>query len=724
MRIRYFTLLIFSALSSVALFAQENRITVQGKVCDTTSLEKQALLLDEVVVIGIKNAIRFKADRIIVDLKRIDKTGRTLVDVLKLIPTIKVLDNKLSIFGKSSTAVYIDDRPIRMNGQALMDYLTSLPSESISSIEIISSPPSEYEASGNIGIIKLASDNAMKSGWKALLNSGVIKNSYTSVMVSSFCGYYTKKMDIEGVLLGGSNNQLNQNDYTSFFPEAKIRTSNPKKWSNEGLESVLTMNYKANESNRLLLNLQLPIYDRENVKDIDNLTKWYNKTNQSLDSILYSIGTTSKQTYPFAIDAIYKHLFSKQKNISIAFGYINNSVKSDREWLSKAHKNNIAYNPELYYTSGRMRHNILTTKVDMNYTINGFDFTSGYKLSYITTESKNNLHHQGKLLRPFSNFFQYTEVVNALYSSIDKSYDNYLIKIGLRGELTHTKGNSISQHNEHKDHSFHLFPSLYVGYNNSRHRFSIAYSKRIDRPSYSYLDPFKWFISKYDYAVGNPFLKPSITHLLEFHYLYGDRFSGRAYMTKIIDKIGRFVVLKPEDPQKQVQMTDNFLDEFSYGLNLYHKFDYGISGTVLSGDVCFSRLLSKKKDFEDNDGWASSINMNSTIHLNSNFMLNLNIINNFPGVFNYRRTENMFRTDVGLVYKNDKQNIVLKLNVNDVFKTYKSNYYYYSNSVRQEYSNYYDSRSIKLSIAWRLGNWKTQRISKGESSNVEEKERL
>lgn len=41
-----------------------------------------------------------------------------------------------------------------------------------------------------------------------------------------------------------------------------------------------------------------------------------------------------------------------------------------------------------------------------------------------------------------------------------------------------------------------------------------------------------------------------------------------------------------------------------------------------------------------------------------------------------------------------------------------------------ENCNYYDSRSIKLSIAWRLGNWKTQRISKGESSDIEEKERL
>lgn len=86
--------------------------------------------------------------------------------------------------------------------------------------------------------------------------------------------------------------------------------------------------------------------------------------------------------------------------------------------------------------------------------------------------------------------------------------------------------------------------------------------------------------------------------------------------------------------------------------------------------------------------------------------------------------ENMFRADIGFVYRNNKYNIELKLKANDVFKTYKSNYYYYSNSVRQEYANYYDTRSIRLSIAWKFGNWNTRQISKKGSSNTEEKERL
>jgi hypothetical protein len=422
-------------------FYQSKIVRVSNQTELDVPLETQAMLLDEVVVKGNKRAIQFKADRIIVDLKKINKTGRTLVDVLRLMPTIKASDNGLNIFGKSSTLVYIGDRPIRMTGQALIDYLNSLPIELILNVEIISTPPSQYEASGNIGIIRLTADSGMMSGWKASLNSGIIKNSYVSAMLSSFGGYYTEKFDIEGLVFGSANNQLNQSDYTSFFPDATIRTLNPKKWSNNGLESVLTMNYKINKTNNLLLNLQLPIYDSENVKDVDNVTEYYNKNaNQLIDSLLYSVGTAKKRTYLFVVDAIYKHSFSKQNDISIALGYVNNSVMSDREWLSEVKKNNVTYNPELYHTSGRMKHNILTSQIDANYTLSGFNFTSGYKLSYIKTDSKNSLSLQEEFLQPFSNFFQYTEFTNALHSSVDKAYANWLIKIGLRAESTHTNG--------------------------------------------------------------------------------------------------------------------------------------------------------------------------------------------------------------------------------------------------------------------------------------------
>ena len=782
---RYFVWLFFITLSSTIIsYAQEKSITVRGKVYDNVNfeklegvtisikgtnivsrsdlngefsilaqptdsliftysfykskivsvfnqtelnvpLEKQVILLDEVVAKGNKRAIQFKADRIIVDLKKINKTGRTLVDVLRLMPTIKTTDSGLNILGKSSTLVYIGDRLIRMTGQALIDYLNSLPTDLISNVEIISTPPSQYEASGNIGIIRLTADSGMMSGWKASLNGGIMKNSYASAMLSSFGGYYTPKIDFEGLVFCSSNNQLNQSDYTSFFSEATIRTFNPKKWSNNGLEAVLTMNYKINKTNNLLLNLQLPIYDSENVRDIDNVTEYHNKrAYQSIDSILYSTGTAKKRTYLYAIDAIYKYSFSKQNNLSIALGYVNNSVMNNREWLSEVNRNNVRYNPELYNTSGRMRHNILTSQIDANYTLHGFNFTSGYKLSYITTDSKSSLSRQKEILQSFSDFFQYTESTNALHSSVDKAYANWLIKIGLRVELTHTNGSSISQNSEHKNRLFHLFPTLYVGYSIPKHRFSIAYSKRIDRPSYSYLDPFKWFISKYDYAVGNPFLKPAITHLLDFRYLYGDRFSGRVHASKVVDKIGRFVVLDSEDYKKQVQMTDNFLDEYSCGLNLYYKLNHGILETTLSGDVSFSKFVSKKSDFKNTSGWSSSISMNNTLFFNSNFMLNINILNDFPSVLNYRRMENMFRTDIGFIYRIDKHNIVLSLSANDIFKIYKSNYCYYSNSVRQEYVNYYDSRSVKFSVTWKFGDWNKKQISKKRLSNTEEKERL
>lgn len=50
-----------------------------------------------------------------------------------------------------------------------------------------------------------------------------------------------------------------------------------------------------------------------------------------------------------------------------------------------------------------------------------------------------------------------------------------------------------------------LFPTAYIGYSpNDKNQFVINYGRRIERPDYSDLNPFYYFIDKYTYEVGNP----------------------------------------------------------------------------------------------------------------------------------------------------------------------------------------------------------------------------
>ncbi len=69
------------------------------------------------------------------------------VDALATTPLVKVDENTgVSIAGKNSVSVMINDRILNLSSTELVTYLKSLRSENIEKIEVITAPPSKYEA--------------------------------------------------------------------------------------------------------------------------------------------------------------------------------------------------------------------------------------------------------------------------------------------------------------------------------------------------------------------------------------------------------------------------------------------------------------------------------------------------------------------------------------------------------------------------------------------------
>ena len=66
-----------------------------------------------------------------------------------------------------------------------------------------------------------------------------------------------------------------------------------------------------------------------------------------------------------------------------------------------------------------------------------------------------------------------------------------------------------------------FFPSSFLSYQFSdKHEIHGSYSRRIDRPGYQQLNPFRYFIDPYSYMEGNPFLQPQLTNAYEFSYTF------------------------------------------------------------------------------------------------------------------------------------------------------------------------------------------------------------
>lgn len=67
----------------------------------------------------------------------------------------KVQNEQISMIGKSGMLQLDYDRIIQLSGDDLINYLKTLKSDDIKSIEVITNPPAKYNAEGNSGILNI-----------------------------------------------------------------------------------------------------------------------------------------------------------------------------------------------------------------------------------------------------------------------------------------------------------------------------------------------------------------------------------------------------------------------------------------------------------------------------------------------------------------------------------------------------------------------------------------
>ncbi len=120
------------------------------------NITKKVQQLQEVVIISKKKLIERKVDRLVFNIENsISATGGDALDALKITPNIIVQNESINMIGKNGLSVMIDDRIIPLSGADLINFLKTIKSDDIKSIEVITNPPAKYDAEGNSGLINL-----------------------------------------------------------------------------------------------------------------------------------------------------------------------------------------------------------------------------------------------------------------------------------------------------------------------------------------------------------------------------------------------------------------------------------------------------------------------------------------------------------------------------------------------------------------------------------------
>jgi iron complex outermembrane recepter protein len=154
--------------------------------------------LQTITVVGKQPFVERKIDRTVINPDAlISNAGGNALEVLEKSPGVQVdMNGNISLQGKPGVMVFIDDKPTYMSSADLANYLRSLPSSTIGSIELMTNPPAKYDAAGNAGIINIKMKKNTVKGFNGGLSTSYGQGKYARTNNSVNLNYRVNKLNL------------------------------------------------------------------------------------------------------------------------------------------------------------------------------------------------------------------------------------------------------------------------------------------------------------------------------------------------------------------------------------------------------------------------------------------------------------------------------------------------------------------------------------------------
>lgn len=547
--------------------------------------------LKEVNVTAKKPFIEQRADKTVVNVENsILAAGASALEVLEKSPGVNVdKDDNISLKGKSGVVIMIDGKLTNMSSQDVAQLLKSMPSSNIEQIELITNPSAKYDAAGNAGIINI----------KLKKNKTVGTNG----SVSLFGAYGRTPKYGGGLNLNHRNEKFNVfGSYNYNHRENEQHLGLYRSGTTDGMFNVFdqdNIRHRESDYHGVKVGVDYFINKRNTIgvmvdagfnnsgEPADGVTKIGN--GEAVDSVLKTRTDNSGTWRRWAYNVNYKAVLDTAgKELNIDLDYARNTDKQSTYIYSTIWDPGIKYNMHGDTTRNSQPNtiDIKTFKADYIHPLrNQAKLEAGVKLSFVRTESdaKFDSLRVGNWIYDSnrSNHFIYKENVNAAYINFQKQFKKVNVQLGLRGEQSNVKGNSVTMNQINDTSYFNLFPSVFVSYDAAKdHQLGISYSRRLQRPDYGDLNPFQIYLDRYTVVAGNPYLKPSYANSIELTHTFKHFLTTAVGYTHTKDKITQIV-----EADKDVVTGDT--------LNIRYKYLNVAKSDIVNMNVSFPVQITK-----------------------------------------------------------------------------------------------------------------------------------
>ncbi|CDN74460.1 outer membrane beta-barrel family protein [Elizabethkingia anophelis] len=678
------------------------------KTQDTTKVQT----VKAVTIQAKKKLIERKADRLVFNVEAsMASQGMDAVETLSNVPMMKVDENKglISIVGKSSVSVMINGRMLNLSGDALMSYLKTIRSENILKVEVITTPPAKYEAQGNSGLINIVLKKNPNMGFSGNVGLTFVQRTYSGALGNGTLNYQTSKFSMS--LKGNYTNtaKRSEENYDIIGATSSYsRTVRKDMWKE--FSPSLNLSYKLSKNSEIGLNY---LYTRQTPDmNIFNNTSYF-KGEQPTETL--STPTKHRETNRMQTLSVYYDLKldTLGKKLSFTGNYYENNSNTIVDFSTFKASNQTTENVQ---TISKLKPQIFSGQADIELPFSFGTIETGVKFNQFKNTSDLNyyniINHTPVSDQSKTNFFQYDEKNYAAYFSFTKSFGkNWETKFGIRYEDAHVDAYTPATNERTKYGYGQWFPSAYVAYKEGKNSFSLAYSRRINRPDMSNLNPFRWYSNPNSYSSGNPLLQPAYINNTELAYTYNNKLSVSLYYLRLTNAFGQVATL---DGIKESSTYLNHYNNNFYGLNASYTdkilpwWETSISATATLQNSSVFNIQAETKS-----GTFFNYSANNTFTLNAKktivFFLNYNQTLPFKNVNSSFKNFSDLSSGIRVSLM-DKQ-LQINASVSNIFaQRYRADKSFSDN--KQSFNNYWDGRTLRLSVNYTFGNSKVKGAQK------------
>jgi iron complex outermembrane receptor protein len=706
------------------------------------TMTTQGVELAQVTVTSKKPMVEVQPDKTVFNVEgSINATGNNALELLRKSPGV-VVDNNDNVImsGKGGVRIYIDGKPTQLSANDLAAYLKTIQSTDIATIEIITNPSARWDAEGNAGIINIRMKKDKRLGGNGNVNLGYGVGRRENYEGSVSGNYRNKRMN---TFASYSFNDGEWFENLNFYREQydiqlDQKGRNDNHWRSNNFK--LGSDYFINDKNTI----GFLVNGYENSSD----DKGFIRTPISVigasqpDSTLISRTNTDgdRRNYNFNLNYRFDDAKGKIWNVDADYGFFKNEnrqIQPNMYLDGDGSDENAVRSEKNYHMVTPTKIDIYTFKLDHERPFLKGQLGAGIKLAYVKTDNDFNFYNiiEGKdeVDLDRTNFFTYTENVNAAYSTYSRQFGKWGMQLGLRAEQTNSEGDltalkPVNDQNVKRDY-FNLFPSGGVTYTmNEKHSFQLNFSRRLDRPSYQDLNPFEYRLDELTFQKGNPFLRPQYSNNVQFSHTFMQMMTTSLAFSHTSDLIQQFVDVSDVNEKAAFQTFRNLAEQNNLSLNI---------GTPIPLTKWWNGYVNLNGYYQDvhadfGEGKVVDANIYAfNAYMQHSFTLPKDINFEVSGWYNSPsiwggtfKMNDMWAVDAGVSKKLLKGKATLKLSVNDIF--YSQNW-----SGKSTFGDLYmtvdgrgDSRRFRANFSYSFGNEQVKGSRRRSTGLEDEKNRI